>query len=45
MPRNNFILALHSTNDHFGFAYKRINAVQDKPKILTKKFEKNLTNK
>ena len=44
MPRNNFILALHSTNDNFGFAYKRINAVQDKPKIFTKKFEKNLTN-
>ena len=44
MPRNNFILALHSTNDNFGFAYKRINAVKDKPKIFTKKFEKNLTN-
>ena len=44
MPRNNFILALHSTYDNFGFAYKEINEVQDKPKIFTRKFEKNLTN-
>ena len=41
---NEFILAIHSTNDHFGFAYRSINRVQKKEELFKKKFDKNLTN-
>ena len=42
--RNKFILAIHSTKDHFGFAYKKINEVNEKEELFTKKFDRNLTN-
>ena len=41
---NDIILAIHSTNDHFGFAYRRINQVKKKQELFKKKFDKNLTN-
>ena len=41
---NNFILAIHSTNDFFGFAYRFIRNEKEKVELFSKKFDKNLTN-
>lgn len=39
-----FILAIHCTNDQFGFGFRKINYTNNCQEIFTKKFDKNLTN-
>ena len=40
---NKIILAILSTDDHFGFGYKKLNG-ENNEKIFIKKFDKDLTN-
>ena len=39
-----YILAIHSTNNHFGFAYKLINDNNSQGKFFIKKFNRDLSN-
>ena len=40
---NKFILAIHSTNDLFGFGYKELNNIETKDKFSIKKLDKDLS--
>ena len=39
-----YILAIHSTNNYFGFAYRLINESNQSEKFLIKKFDRDLAN-
>ena len=38
------LLALHCTNDYFGFAYREIGNINSKEKFFIKKFDRDLSN-
>ena len=41
--KNKFILAIHSTNDYFGFGYKDLNIENVKNQLFIKKLDKDLS--